>query len=172
MLMTRTPAQNFLLILDTGSADLWVADSDCTTNTCSELTRFNTADSSTYQASSTPFRISYGSGDAAGLITRDTITMGGFTIQNQGFAIVNQTTAGLVSSPISGLMGLAWESIAQTGATPFWEALAQSGTWTTQEMSVYMKRYRNAVNPSDVETDGGSLTLGYVTSTLVLPLLT
>jgi hypothetical protein len=84
-LINSTPAQNFLLILDTGSSDMWVADQDCTTNTCSELDRFNTASSSTYEASSTPFQISYGSGDAAGLITRDTVTMGGFTIQNQGF---------------------------------------------------------------------------------------
>ena len=172
VLILSTPAQNFLLILDTGSSDMWVADMDCTTSTCSDLERFDTASSSTYEASSTPFRISYGSGDAAGLITRDTVTMGGFTIQNQGFgesvtnrlgsllAIVNQTTSGLVSAPISGLMGLGWESIAQTGATPFWQALAESGTWTTQEMAVYMKRYRNALNPSEVETDGGSLTLG------------
>lgn len=64
---------------------MWVADQDCTTNTCSSLTRFNTLDSSTYDASSTPFQISYGSGDAAGLIVQDTVTMGGFTVQNQGF---------------------------------------------------------------------------------------
>lgn len=80
-----TPAQNFLLILDTGSSDMWVADQDCTTNTCSSLSRFNTAESSTYDASNTPFQISYGSGDAAGLIVQDTVTMGGFTVQNQGF---------------------------------------------------------------------------------------
>ena len=85
VLILSTPAQNFLLILDTGSSDMWVADMDCTTSTCSDLERFDTASSSTYEASSTPFRISYGSGDAAGLITRDTVTMGGFTIQNQGF---------------------------------------------------------------------------------------
>lgn len=64
---------------------MWVADQDCTTNTCSGLARFDTRDSSTYDASSTPFQISYGSGDAAGLIVQDTVTMGGFTVQNQGF---------------------------------------------------------------------------------------
>lgn len=73
---------------------------------------------------------------------------------------MNQTTSGLVSNPISGLMGLGWESIAQTGATPFWEALAQSGTWTTQEMAVYMERYRGDASASQVESQGGSLTLG------------
>jgi cathepsin D len=59
-------------------------------------------------------------------------------------------------------MGLAWERIAQTGAVPFWEALAESGTWTTQEMGVFMQRYRGTANPQEVETEGGSLTLGYV----------
>jgi hypothetical protein len=57
-------------------------------------------------------------------------------------------------------MGLGWESIAQTGATPFWEALAESGTWTTQEMGVFMKRYRGDTSASSVESEGGSLTLG------------
>lgn len=86
-----TPAQNFLLILDTGSSDMWVADQDCTTNTCAGLPRFDTRDSSTYSASNTPFQISYGSGDAAGLIVSDTVTMGGFTVQSQGFGTLSDT---------------------------------------------------------------------------------
>jgi len=154
------PAQNFLLILDTGSSDCWVADTDCTDSACSGLTKFRPSSSSTYQSAKRPFDISYGSGDASGLIASDTITMGGFTVQNQGFAVVNSTSSNLINAPMSGLMGLAWSSIAQTRATPFWQALAASGSWTSQEMGVFMARWRGVAGVQQVESNGGSLYLG------------
>lgn len=81
-------------------------------------------------------------------------------------AVVNDTSSNLISAPMSGLMGLAWSSIAQTGATPFWQALAASGTWTTQEMGVYMARWRGVSGVQTVESAGGSLMLGYVDTIL------
>jgi hypothetical protein len=69
---------------------------------------------------------------------------------------------------MSGLMGLAWGSIAQTRATPFWQALAASGTWTAQEMGVYMARWRGVAGVQQVQTAGGSLMLGWVIRLRVL----
>lgn len=80
-----SPSQTFYLILDTGSSDLWVAGSQCTTSTCRSISTFNTASSSSYATSNQPFSITYGSGQAQGIIAQDTISMGGFTVNQQGF---------------------------------------------------------------------------------------
>ena len=155
-----TPAQDFLVILDTGSADLWIADSQCESSGCSGTTLFTTSSSSTFSSTGEAFDITYGSGEAAGTLASDTVTMGGFTVTGQTFAVVNETTASLISNPLSGLMGLAWKSIAQSGATPFWETLAASGSWDSAEMAFYLKRYRGDDSASQVESDGGEFTMG------------
>ncbi|WVR08878.1 hypothetical protein IAU60_005937 [Kwoniella sp. DSM 27419] len=161
-----SPAQSFLLIMDTGSSDLWVAGSECTSSSCTGVTTFSESGSSSYSTSNAPFNISYGSGDADGFLASDTVEMAGFTVTGQTFAVVTSTTARLINAPLSGLMGLAWKSIASSGATPFWQALAASGSWDQQEMGFYMARYRGSPYASSVEVDGGELTLGGLNSSL------
>lgn len=74
--------------------------------------------------------------------------------------VVTTTSDNLISYPLSGLMGLAWRSIASSGATPFWQTLAASGKWDAPEMGVYLKRYRGDNSASQVETDGGEILFG------------
>ena len=67
--------------------------------------------------------------------------MAGFSVSNQVFAAVDQISSGLLTSPVSGLLGLAWQAIAASGATPFWQTLASSsGTWTDPVMSFQLTR--------------------------------
>lgn len=56
-------------------------------------------------------------------------------------AACDQITTGLLSSPVSGLLGLAWQSIAASGATPFWQALVAGGSWDDPVMSFVLTRY-------------------------------
>ncbi|ADV23137.1 endopeptidase [Cryptococcus gattii E566] len=161
-----TPAQNFLVIMDSGSSDLWVAGSACTDNFCKQTYTFDTNASSSFTASSDAFNITYGSGDADGTLGTDTVSMGGFTVTDQTFGVVTTTSADLISYPLSGLMGLAWQSIASSGATPFWQTLAASGKWDAPEMGVYLKRYRGDNTASQVETDGGEILFGGLNSSL------
>lgn len=57
-------------------------------------------------------------------------------------------------------MGLAWKSIAQSVATPFWQALAASNTWSDPEMGFYVQRWRGVTDATSVESNGGEFTLG------------
>lgn len=159
-LTSSTPAQNFFLIFDTGSADLWVAGTECTSSSCRSTNRYDQSASSTSSQTGSAFQITYGSGSAAGTEVRDTVTIAGFTVSEQEFADVNQTSANIIGYPLSGIFGLAFESIAQTQATPLWQAVMESGQVTEQAMGFFMKRYRGDVDASSIESDGGEFSLG------------
>lgn len=76
--------------------------------------------------------------------------------------MVNSTTANLITSPISGLMGLGFKALAQTRATPFWQTVATSGNWDQQVMGFYMRRYRGTRGVQAVENEGGTFMMGSV----------
>ncbi|ODN76856.1 hypothetical protein L202_05448 [Cryptococcus amylolentus CBS 6039] len=155
-----TPSQDFLVIMDTGSSDLWVAGSTCTADFCTQTTTFDTSNSSTFSTSNEAFNITYGSGDADGELATDTVSMGGFSVTDQTFGVVTSTSADLISSPLSGLMGLAFKSIASSGATPCWQSLASGGSWDSAEFGVYLNRYRGDSSASEIESDGGEILFG------------
>ena len=161
---------------------MWVTGTGCTT--CTRGTpNFNSGASSTFQAakdnSGQPVRvtITYGSGAVAGDLVRDTVAMGGFQVQRQTWLLVDQTSASLLDGSNAGIMGLAFDTIANTGAPPFWQTLATGNQLTTPEMSFWFTRQLD--NPSAQEEEfGGIFTLGGQNKTLYtgdvdfLPLVT
>ncbi|KAI5124252.1 hypothetical protein M0805_005101 [Coniferiporia weirii] len=159
-----TPPVAFDVILDTGSSDLWVADSSCQTG-CDGITTFDASSSSSFKNLTSEFSITYGSGQAAGSLAEDTVQMSGFSVSNQTFAVCDQISSGLLSSPVSGLMGLAFETIASSGATPFWQSLVEAGAWDSPLMSFQLTRFGNAQNAQALEA-GGTFTMGFVNSSL------
>ena len=72
-------------------------------------------------------------------------------------------TADLVNSPISGLMGLAFQTLASTKAVPFWQAVTDQ--LDAPEMSIWLSRNLNPDNQTSI-APGGVFTLGGTNSTL------
>lgn len=163
-LAVGTPPVAFDVILDTGSADLWIAGSSCTTS-CSGITTFDSSSSSSFKNLSTAFSITYGSGEASGTLGEDTIQMAGFSVSNQTFAVVDKVSSGLLTEPVSGLLGLAWQTIASSGATPFWQALVEGGAWDDPIMAFQLTRYVDQAQ-AQAEEYGGSFTMGFANSSL------
>lgn len=75
-------------------------------------------------------------------------------------AVVTQAVDGLIDYPTSGLLGLAWNTIASSYSTPFWQALASSGTWDSPEMGVYLARFKGNSSAQMIEFDGGHFIFG------------
>ena len=61
-----TPAQTFKVVFDTGSSNLWVPSSSCSSLSCSLHSKFDTSKSSTYKKDGRVFNVTYGSGGVAG----------------------------------------------------------------------------------------------------------
>ncbi|KAJ7128483.1 acid protease [Mycena epipterygia] len=161
-----TPPVSFDVILDTGSADLWVAGNTCTEG-CASAPRFDPSASSTFKNESIPFSITYGTGGAVGVLASDTVQMAGFSVSNQVFAVGDQVSSqpSLLADSVSGLLGLAWQPLSSSGATPFWETLASGGSWDSPVMAFQLTRFLNQSKSQDIEA-GGSFTMGFVNSTL------
>lgn len=156
-----TPPQDFNLILDTGSSDLWVATSSCTS--CAS-TEFIASKSSSYQSSGASLEITYGSGSVKGTTSQDTVSLGGFTITQQELLAVSSLTSGLLDSVLSGIMGLGFNTISALNATPFWQALYNANQLSQPLFSFYLERYIDQAIMDNAP--GGTLTLGGTNSSL------
>jgi len=156
-----TPPSAFNVILDTGSSDLWLAGTQC--KTCSHVPKFNALSSSTFTNLSSSFSIKYGSGAASGSLAADTVEMAGFEIQQQPFAVVDEVSEGLLQDEISGLLGLAWSTIAESGKTPFVQALAEQPNMFNQPLfSFFLTRFLDVETDSDnPQQFGGQVAFGF-----------
>jgi cathepsin D len=81
-----TPPVAYDVVLDTGSADLWLVDSQCTQN-CNGFPPYNPSSSSSFTNASKPFAITYGSGQASGYLAQDVVQMAGFQVANQSLGM-------------------------------------------------------------------------------------
>jgi len=186
--------------------------------------------------------MSYGSGDAAGLLATDTVSMGPYTVNPQTFGsytrlipsdhlsslmwtrslISDSTAAGMgstkgvdccskttqpgakmegavgrhtsiisllpnimyfplersvsnlstvavneasITAPISGILGLAFQGLANDRAVPFWQALINQNQLTSPEFCFLFTRFVNNTSPTS-EEPGGVMTLGGANTTL------
>lgn len=160
-----TPPTPFNVILDTGSSDLWVAGTTCTR--CTGVPSFSATGSSSFKDLSTPFQIQYGSGAAQGALASDVVQMAGFEVPNQAFAVVNRVTANLLDDSISGLLGLGFNTIASSGATPFVQTLFEQGALTQPLFSFFLTRFMDKLSTTDSSDQfGGQFTIGGTNSSL------
>jgi len=152
------PAVVYNVLVDTGSSDLWLADSSCSSCTSENLVDNNTT-SSTLVVSDDPFSITYGSGKTSGILANDQVAWANYYSANQTFALCDQVSPGLLQGDANGLMGLGWPRISSSGATPFWQAVG------IQEMGFAFTRYLHDASANVLEF-GGYLTLGGTNDTL------
>uniref|UniRef100_A0A096MPA5 Peptidase A1 domain-containing protein n=1 Tax=Papio anubis TaxID=9555 RepID=A0A096MPA5_PAPAN len=134
-----TPAQDFTVIFDTGSSNLWVPSVYCSSLACTNHKRFNPQDSSTYQSTSGTLSITYGTGSMTGILGYDTVQVGGISDTNQIFGL-SETEPGsfLYYAPFDGILGLAYPSISSSGATPVFDNIWNQGLVSQDLFSVYL----------------------------------
>lgn len=148
------------MILDTGSADFWLVDTDCDSTQCTGIALFNPDASSTYKSSTTPFEIQYGTGAVKGSLAADTVSLAGYTVNSQTFAIAEQLADNTLNAPTSGILGLGFESLAQSQATPFWQVVIEQNNPRDPLFTFQIGRNVETANSNTEVNPGGVFTLG------------
>ncbi|XP_061387523.1 lysosomal aspartic protease-like [Musca vetustissima] len=151
-----TPGQEFLVLFDTGSSNLWVPVKPCSeyNQACENHHTYDPSASSTYVENGESFAIQYGSGSLSGYLVEDKVTVEGLEIKKQVFAAAtSEPGTTFVYAPFDGIMGMAFKAIAVDDVTPPWYNMIHQGLVRDHVFSFYLARH----GTSD---DGGVMVLG------------
>lgn len=122
-----TPPQNFKVVLDTGSSNLWVPSRDCGSIACFLHSKYDHSESSTYKKNGSEFAIRYGSGSLEGYVSKDTVRIGDLEIKDQLFAeATSEPGLAFAFGRFDGILGLGYDTISVNGIPPpFYSAIDQ-----------------------------------------------
>lgn len=114
-----TPAQQFQVLFDTGSSNLWVPCHGCKDTACTQHTMYACTNSTSCTRMGQTFAIQYGTGSASGEFLRDRVCFGNGTTgdlctdNSQAFGCAtSEPGQTFADSAFDGILGMAWNSIA------------------------------------------------------------
>jgi len=123
--------QDFQVIFDTGSANLWVPGKNCSFFKCWLHPKYDETKSKDFKADGRKFEVQYGSGPVEGIFNQDTVTVGGVDVKGQTFAEISTVSFGPLNiafamGKFDGLLGLGFNTISQYHIpTPFEQMISQ-----------------------------------------------
>ncbi|KAL2295487.1 hypothetical protein Nmel_017900 [Mimus melanotis] len=164
-----TPPQDFTVVFDTGSSDLWVPSVSCTSLACRTHQMFDPSQSSTYKSTGLSLSIHYGTGEMEGIVGSDTVTVSVHSMAGAVHSIPPQNWPGLRAPPcpqvaslvdtsqlfglstaepgqffvdvqFDGILGLGYPSLAADGITPVFDNLVNQSLLQENLFSVYLSR--------------------------------
>ncbi|ORY07604.1 peptidase A1 [Basidiobolus meristosporus CBS 931.73] len=122
-----TPKQLFRVVFDTGSSDLWVPSTRCHSKACQNHRRFNSTRSRSHREIGDKFHITYGTGAVDGVVSKDTLKLGGVEVTNQAFGETNFELDFFEKVEFDGIFGLAFEQISSINhSTPLTNMIKQN----------------------------------------------
>lgn len=133
-----TPPQKFQVIFDSGSANMWVPSTRCE-NCTRKGAKYDSTKSSTYKRDGRGFNIQYSTGMCQGFLSKDSVTIGGLTIDGFEFG---EATSGVDFGdlPIDGILGLGPKAQAKSvdyGNVPM-DMLQKQGKISDNVFSFYL----------------------------------
>jgi len=155
-----TPAQDFLVLFDTGSSNLWLPSSKCPfwEPACDLHKKYDHTLSSSYQPNGEKFAIQYGTGSASGYLSQDTLGISNVSVVGQVFAeITSEPGITFLAAGFDGILGLAFDTISVDHVTPVWYNLLSQKLVSQPMFSFWLNR-----DPNSVPGKGGELVLGGV----------
>ncbi|CEF67050.1 Cathepsin D [Strongyloides ratti] len=157
-----TPAQDFKVLFDTGSSNLWLPCKGCPISNlaCDFHKQFDCSASTTCTSTNQDFNIQYGSGSMSGKVDTDTVCFGssgsGYcTDKTQGFACAMQEPGmAFVAAKFDGILGMGWDSISVDKLNqPMDQIFSNKNVCKNQVFAFWLNRDLNG------NTQGGEMTL-------------
>jgi len=175
-----TPPQEFLVVMDTGSSDLWVPGIECgqtdaeyrmpidprtkhllkrmpppmNKNPCDGKSKFDGTKSSTYKKDGRPFHIQYGTGSCTGYVAADNVCLDENLCVQNGFGVATKLAPFFADQPLDGIFGMGFESLSAEKVTPPIQTMIDQKLLANPWFTVWMTMtYAENVT-------GGEITLG------------
>uniref|UniRef100_A0AC11DF88 Uncharacterized protein n=1 Tax=Ovis aries TaxID=9940 RepID=A0AC11DF88_SHEEP len=120
-----TPPQQFRVVFDTGSSDLWVPSNFCTSPACYSHITFKYWESSTYRIK--------------GHLAYDTIQIGNLVSTDQPFGL-SLEEYGFNGLPFDGILGLNYPNNSILGAIPIFDNLKKQGAISEPIFAFYLSK--------------------------------
>ncbi|XP_035626739.1 cathepsin D-like [Oncorhynchus keta] len=138
-----TPPQDFTVLFDTGSSNLWVPSIHCSflDVACWLHHRYNSKKSSTYVQNGTKFSIQYGRGSLSGFISGDTVSLAGMQVTGQQFGeAVKQPGITFAVARFDGVLGMGYPTISVDKITPVFDTAMAAKLLPQNIFSFYISR--------------------------------
>lgn len=150
-----TPPTDYLILMDSGSADFWVGSENCQSEGgggCGNHTFLGSQSSSTFVDNNQPFNVTYGSGEVSGDIVTDNVAIAGLQLNTHTFGVANTESVQFSSdaTPFDGLMGLAQSTLSEQGVDTPVESLSKAGLIPATITSFKLGRVADADNDGEV----------------------
>ena len=133
------PSQEIPVIFDTGSGNLWVTSSLCTSTPCLTHTSYNRSKSNNFTYHGLPVEVTFGTGSVSGEINEDICTLGdSLVINKQKFGeILTETGDVFAAGRFSGILGLGYKSMAAYEVLPLLDNIVENKVLKKNIMAFY-----------------------------------
>ncbi|CAD7975418.1 unnamed protein product [Amoebophrya sp. A25] len=162
-----TPAQNFTVVFDTGSNDLWVPGQHCPDACCKNHKQFHPRESTTFISTGTGQDLFYGTGAVRARWGVDKVKIGDLEVPWQGVGVTQrETDFPFKDSPMDGILGLglnmrrASQKYKRDFHRPILDNMIDKGVITHNQFGFYFSG-----NP----TKPGYMTLGKIDESKIIP---
>merc|ERR1711916_22565 len=136
-----SPPQQFSVIMDTGSSNLWIPSIRCgNVSGCTNKDYYDSSlsDTASGYGDCEMFFVAYGTGFCGGLLTSDLVTVAGIEVSDQVFGEADFMASFFEDFPIDGILGLAYQDIATDDVVPVFDNMISQGLVESPEFSVYL----------------------------------
>lgn len=133
-----TPGQEFNLMVDTGSANLWVPSSNCYSMPCWTHNSYDSSQSSTYRANGTSIEIDYESGFCSGVLSEDVVRLPGTVVANVTFAEMNELSPQFAQVEFDGILGLGPAALALDNVPTLLGLMVSQAILSDPSFSLYL----------------------------------
>ncbi|XP_057584610.1 pregnancy-associated glycoprotein 2-like [Hippopotamus amphibius kiboko] len=132
-----TPPQEFRVVFDTGSADLWVPSIYCYSPACHAHNIFDPHLSTTFRLSAQRFYLTYASGKMVGFLGYDTVRIGKLVNVVQAFGL-SHMQIGFEHPLFDGILGLGYPSLSLEGTIPVFDNMKKQGVILKPVFAFYL----------------------------------